>query len=186
MSFSQNGWMDLYSHFSSSWWPLKALYSTVLHSPSHTTHSYSASISSTFSCSMRHNSGFSILLKDTSACRFFGKTRDWTVDLEDGGRPLYPLSHSPPNTTALVVTGQKPRLWWHFTVISCFCCVRLSAASRMNFKLSLTGWKWRVNSCSQNTVELRFYQPTRGVHKLLTKQETHTQVIVQDVVVLPQ
>ena len=44
---------------------------------------------------MRHNSGFSILLKDTSACRFFfGKTGDQTADLQVGGRPLYPLSHS--------------------------------------------------------------------------------------------
>ena len=47
-------------------------------------------------CSMRHNSGFSILLKDTSACRFFGKTGDRTADLQVGGRPLYPLRHSRP------------------------------------------------------------------------------------------
>ena len=43
--------------------------------------------------SKRHNSGFSILLKDTSACRF-GKTWDRTADLQVGGWPLYPLSHS--------------------------------------------------------------------------------------------
>ena len=44
-------------------------------------------------CSMRHNSGFSILLKDTSACRYFlGRLEN----LQVGGRPLYPLSHSRP------------------------------------------------------------------------------------------
>ena len=41
---------------------------------------------------MRHNSGFSILLKDTSACRFFGKTGDRTADLQVGGWPLFPHS----------------------------------------------------------------------------------------------
>ena len=46
-------------------------------------------------CSMRDNLGFSILLKDTSACRFFfAKTGDQTADLQVGRQPLYPLSHS--------------------------------------------------------------------------------------------
>ena len=58
------------------------------------THSYSASISGTLLFYEAQFRGFSILLKDTLACRFFGKTGDRTADLQVGGRPLYPLSHS--------------------------------------------------------------------------------------------
>ena len=48
---------------------LKALYSTVLHSPSHT-HIHTVHLLAALCRSMRGNSGFSILPKDTSACRW--------------------------------------------------------------------------------------------------------------------
>ena len=59
-------------------------------------------------CSKRHNSGFSILLKDTSACRFFGKTGDCTADLQVGGRPLaFVTVHIFPEELTLDADTQK-------------------------------------------------------------------------------
>ena len=86
--------MDLYSY--STFRVLMTTQSSLQYSFTFTqshTHSYSASIAA-LCCSMRHNWGFSILLKDTSACRF-GKTGDRTADLQVGGRP-----HFIPSATA--------------------------------------------------------------------------------------
>ena len=59
------------------------------------THSHSASISSTLLFYEAHNLGFSILLKDTSACRFFWE--DWGLNF-----PTFRLEedHSTPSATA--------------------------------------------------------------------------------------
>ena len=75
--------MDLYSTFL----VFKALYSTVLHSPSHT-HIHTVHL-----LPMRHNSGFSILLKDTSACRFF--LEDWGLNCRPSGWRTTTLPRQP-------------------------------------------------------------------------------------------
>ena len=75
-------------------------------------------------CSKRHNSGFSILLKDTSACRF-GKTGDQTADLQVGGRPLYPSATATPTSTAVHMepfsTSAFKVLVWIFATTTKIC-----------------------------------------------------------------
>ena len=75
-------WICIHIVLFQSWWPLKALYSTVLHSPSHT-HIHSVHLLAALCRSMRHNYGFSILLKDTSACRLFWE--DWGSNCRPSG-----------------------------------------------------------------------------------------------------
>ena len=86
--------MDLYSAFVVLMTTQSSLqYSFYIHP---VTHIHTVHLLAALCCSMRHNLGFSILLKDTSACRFVGKTGDRTANLQVGGQPLYPLSHSRP------------------------------------------------------------------------------------------
>ena len=77
------------------------------------THIHTVHLLAALCCSMRHNSGFSILLKDISACRFlFGKTGDRTADLQVGGRPLYSISLSRSRKTSdrkTVINGIKKK-----------------------------------------------------------------------------
>ena len=93
--------MDLYLY--SAFLVLMTTQSSLQYSFTFTqSHTHTVHLLAALCCSMRPNSGFSILLKDTSACRF-GKTGDRTADcLQVGGRPLYPLSHSRPKRVTCV------------------------------------------------------------------------------------
>ena len=87
------------------------------------THSYSASISSSF---LFYEAQFRVP-KDTSACRF-GKNGDQTADLQIGGRPLYPLSHS-----LWIMNSERT---WHVSINT------QPFRKLFFFKLEKSGWMW--------------------------------------------
>ena len=98
MSINGNGkWICIYSSFL----VLMTTQSTLQYSFTFTqfhTHIHTVRLLAAFCCSMRHNSGFCILLKDTSACRFFWG-EDWGLNCWTSGwrRTTLPPQPQPPN-----------------------------------------------------------------------------------------